>query len=80
MLIHAIYENGIFRPIDPVALPDRCEVDLTIQNPQRRSSNASAAAPLATIAAIAGAFPENPKLPTDLAEQHDHYLYGAAKR
>ncbi|MCB1919270.1 MAG: DUF104 domain-containing protein [Candidatus Competibacteraceae bacterium] len=23
--LHAIYENGIFRPIEPVNLPDTCE-------------------------------------------------------
>jgi predicted DNA-binding antitoxin AbrB/MazE fold protein len=25
--IHAIYENGVFRPIDPVALPESCRVE-----------------------------------------------------
>jgi len=25
--IHAIYENGVFRPVDPVELPDNCEVE-----------------------------------------------------
>ena len=28
--IHAIYENGVFRPIQPVNLPDRCEVEVEI--------------------------------------------------
>ena len=28
--IHAIYENGVFRPIEPVSLPDRCEVEVEI--------------------------------------------------
>jgi hypothetical protein len=35
--------------------------------------------PLAKIAAIGSQYPENPSLPIDLAEQHDHYLYGTAK-
>ena len=26
--ITAIFEDGVFRPTEPVALPDRCEVDL----------------------------------------------------
>lgn len=30
-MIHAIYENGVFRPIDPVELPDRCEVEVEIR-------------------------------------------------
>lgn len=25
--IHAVFENGIFRPVDPVDLPDRVEVE-----------------------------------------------------
>ena len=25
--IHAVYENGIFRPTGQVCLPDRCEVE-----------------------------------------------------
>jgi predicted DNA-binding antitoxin AbrB/MazE fold protein len=25
--IHAVYENGVFRPTVPVELPDRCEVE-----------------------------------------------------
>ena len=25
--IHAIYENGVFRPTGPVNLPERCEVE-----------------------------------------------------
>jgi predicted DNA-binding antitoxin AbrB/MazE fold protein len=28
--IHAVYENGVFRPIQPVSLPDRCEVEVEI--------------------------------------------------
>ena len=30
--IHAIYENGLFRPTDTVELPDPCEVELNIQS------------------------------------------------
>ena len=28
--IHAIYENGVFRPIQPVSLPERSEVEFEI--------------------------------------------------
>jgi hypothetical protein len=35
---------------------------------------------LCQLAEIAGQFPVNPDLPTDLAAQHDHYLYGTPKR
>jgi predicted DNA-binding antitoxin AbrB/MazE fold protein len=26
MTVQAIYENGVFRPVGPVGLPDHCEV------------------------------------------------------
>ncbi len=29
-IIHVIYENGVFRPIQPVCLPERCEVEIEI--------------------------------------------------
>ena len=25
--IHAIFENGVFRPVQPVTLPEKCEVE-----------------------------------------------------
>ncbi|MGD0518247.1 MAG: antitoxin family protein [Thermoguttaceae bacterium] len=28
--IHAIYENGVFRPTQPISLPERCEVEVEI--------------------------------------------------
>ena len=75
--IHAIYENGLFRPMDPVELPDPCEVELNVQLPHpitvRRTT-------LARLAEIGSSFPTNPTLPEDLAAQHDHYLYGLPKQ
>ncbi len=29
--IHAIYENGVFRPVQQVDLPERCEVEVAIR-------------------------------------------------
>jgi predicted DNA-binding antitoxin AbrB/MazE fold protein len=37
MTIHAVYENGVFRPMDKVALPDRCEVEVEIRQVKERS-------------------------------------------
>ena len=31
MTIYAIYENGVFRPIEAVALPDRCTVEVEVR-------------------------------------------------
>jgi predicted DNA-binding antitoxin AbrB/MazE fold protein len=31
IIIHAIYENGVFRPIEAVELPDRAEVEVEVR-------------------------------------------------
>ena len=39
--IHTIFENGVFRPVQPVNLPDRCEVEVeirTVKTEQERPS------------------------------------------
>lgn len=77
MVVHAVYENGVFRPTQPIELPENSQVDLVIQ---KLPGDSSTTAPLAKIAAIAAAFRENQDLPTDLAQQHDHYLYGTPKK
>jgi predicted DNA-binding antitoxin AbrB/MazE fold protein len=74
MVIHAVYENGVFRPTEPVELPEKCQVRILIDDTDRVGSRNSPAAALARLAAIAAEHPSNPKLPNDLAEQHDHYL------
>ncbi|HEV3416445.1 MAG TPA: antitoxin family protein [Pirellulales bacterium] len=28
---HAIFENGVFRPVEKVDLPDRCEVEVEVR-------------------------------------------------
>jgi hypothetical protein len=74
LTIKARFDGRVFIPEQPVDLPAECVVELAITPP------ASAPAPLAKLAEIATLFPVNPDLPTDLAEQHDHYLYGMPKR
>jgi predicted DNA-binding antitoxin AbrB/MazE fold protein len=80
MIIHAVYENGVFRPTDPVTLPENCPVALVVHQESAAKSQSDGTAPLTKLAALAGAHPENPALPSDLAAQHDHYLYGTPKR
>ncbi len=29
--VHAIYENGVFRPVEPVDLPEPCEVEVDVR-------------------------------------------------
>jgi len=32
--VHAIYENGVLRPVQPIDLPERCEVEVEIRTLQ----------------------------------------------
>lgn len=81
--ITAIYEGGVFRPTTPVALPERCEVDLEfhVRQPESTPVNgAESAAPSIEdkLAALAAQVPEDEwdLLPADLSDQLDHHVYG----
>ena len=39
--IHAIYENGIFRPVESVDLPESCEVEVEIRHVAAKPSKPS---------------------------------------
>jgi predicted DNA-binding antitoxin AbrB/MazE fold protein len=41
--IHAVYEKGVFRPTEPVDLPDGCEVTVEpLPSPERAAETLSA--------------------------------------
>ena len=73
--IHAIYENGVFRPTDPVEFPEKCEVEIAVLSHASGTKRTT----LSRLAELARKFEENPDLPEDLAAQHDHYLYGTPR-
>ncbi|MDA1053334.1 MAG: antitoxin family protein [Planctomycetota bacterium] len=78
--VQAVYENGVFRPTTPVELPESCQVEITFRSADPGpASEPSNRRPLSRLAEIANESPENPSLPSDLAAQHDHYLYGLPK-
>ena len=53
--IHAVFENGIFRPVDPVDLPDKVEVEF---EPRVLDKNDSW--PACYFVTTAGAFAKEP--------------------
>ncbi len=75
--VKARFDGRVFIPEEPVDLPAGCELQISISSVPPKPSGQTT---LAHLAAIAGEFPVNPDLPTDLAAQHDHYLYGTPKR
>jgi len=69
MTIHAIYEHGVFRPIGNVDLPDRCEVDIEIQ--QVKVNEAPQIPTLDDVYAILGRRHSSEE--HDLAERHNEH-------
>jgi hypothetical protein len=70
------FDGRVFVPETPVDLP----VGTVLEIPVRLSAGDEPKSTLAQLAEIAQQFPDNPDSPPDLAEQHDHYLYGTPKR
>ena len=65
--IHAVYENGVFRPVDAVELPDRCHVEF-----EPRIVDASSIAPsLDEVYAVLGQRYESGQ--SDVAARHNEH-------
>jgi predicted DNA-binding antitoxin AbrB/MazE fold protein len=75
VILKARFDGHVLVPVEPIDLPVGCELEISIMAlPDRKSTT------LQALAEIAEQFPANADLPTDLAAQHDHYLYGTPKR
>lgn len=70
MTIDAIYENGVFKPLEPVTLEEHTEVEVSIpaKVPQDAADPTGWKAAEALIGFIKDA-------PPDMAEHHDAYLH-----
>ncbi|MBI5760600.1 MAG: antitoxin family protein [Planctomycetales bacterium] len=77
LTLKARFDGHVFIPAEPVDLPTGCELEILVSPRQIVETSGST---LAQLVELADQFPENPDLPTDLAAQHDHYLYGTPKR
>jgi AF2212-like len=69
--VKAIYENGVFKPKEPVQLQERTEVEVLVPTqapPDHDDDPTGWAAAEGLIGFIDDA-------PADMAEHHDHYLY-----
>jgi predicted DNA-binding antitoxin AbrB/MazE fold protein len=54
IIIQAIYENGVFRPIERVEIPEKAKVELEVRIGQESTSPSPVSAGLARIYAILG--------------------------
>ena len=68
--VKAIYEDGVFKPTEPVQLQERTEVEVLVPTSAPSEDDPTGwAAAQALIGFIDDA-------PADMAEHHDDYLYG----
>ncbi|MDZ4657037.1 MAG: antitoxin family protein [Bythopirellula sp.] len=81
--IDAIFDNGVFRPIEPLALPNGSRVHLRVEN-QNENEQLEADQPnrelptlLERLQDVVGTVDN---LPEDSSTNLDHYLYGTPKR
>ena len=70
--VNAIFENGVFRPTEPVALSDGARVELTVRTDEPARANGSAASVLSRLASL----PIEGDADTFSGVNHDSVLYG----
>ena len=77
--VKARYENGVLTPLEPPDLEDGREVTLSIEEIDPPVQGAAAV--LQLIDRLHAAVPDRDltDLPTDMAENYKHYLYGHPK-
>ena len=81
----AIYERGVFRPLERIELPEQTKVHLQIREAAEGATASLAdegSAQKATLRELLGWVHSRPSLPTDesiSARDHDRILYGWQK-
>jgi predicted DNA-binding antitoxin AbrB/MazE fold protein len=68
--VKAIYEDGVFKPLEPLQLIERTQVEVLI--PSAETPDADNTGELSAIDDIIGLIRN---APADMAEHHDRYLY-----
>ena len=80
--LKAVYEHGVFRPLEPVRLQEHQEVTLVLETTEDEGG-AAEEKPIWEVAEdLVRDIPKEAldSVPRDGAAQHDHYLYAAPKR
>ena len=70
--IHAVFERGVFRPVDPVALDEGARVELTYERPKSLKPPQALVAAIEEIARMPLEGPDDGFTGAD----HDDVLYG----
>jgi hypothetical protein len=73
----AHFDGKVIVPDEPVELPTGCRLEIRVETADAQKQRPGS---LSRLAELARKIPANPDAPADAAAQHDHYLYGQAKR
>jgi predicted DNA-binding antitoxin AbrB/MazE fold protein len=73
--VKAVYENGVFRPKEPVDLQEKTEVEVLL--PDKAAADAGDPTGWKAIDSLRGIIKD---APPDMGENHDFYLYGRPRR
>ena len=69
--VHAIFENGVFRPVEPVALPERTSVELEVRTSGQPQPQSPMPEGLAKVYSILGERYDSGH--ADTAARHDEH-------
>jgi predicted DNA-binding antitoxin AbrB/MazE fold protein len=80
--LKAVYEHGVFRPLEPVRLQEHQEVTLVLVTAEVGGAAAGHKRIWEVAEDLVRDIPEEAldSAPADGAAEHDHYLYAAPKR
>ncbi len=74
--IKAVYEDGVFKPIEPVKLKEHTEVEVRVPvRPGREADDPTGWKAIDRLIGIGN----DEGGPTDVSENHDEYLYGSKR-
>jgi len=77
--VDAIYDNGILKPLAPLALPDQARVTLTISAPASPDASEKIAGQKAALQQLWEEVDRLPQVPNNdgwSSREHDQLLYG----
>ena len=80
IMFRAHFDGSVLVPDEPVDLPRDCQVSVSVTDAPSEYTVTEQDQPLLRLARALAQHPANLERPADLAEQHDHYLYGTSKR
>ena len=73
--VKAIYEDGVFKPMEKVDLREKTEVEVLIPSPAPADDDPTGWKAIDRLIGIA----DDEGGPTDVSENHDEYLYGSKR-